>query len=113
MKKDISHEEADKQQSLFIFYTPVSEDSKIDLNKSFPTGWWWVGSGLTYPICNTKKGGRGCAPPTKYTNEIQFMGPDETRKSMKDFLNKNFARLKKNKAIKFYKIQDTYRPVPV
>ena len=106
---------------IFVFYTPVSNNSIIDFNEPFPTGWWWVGSGTTYPICNTQNWkGWLCqlyrnifGPPTKYENDSQFIGPAETREIMKERLDKNFSILKEKGVIKFYKIQDTFCPVPV
>ncbi len=121
MQQDTIQDREIDPNCIFVFYTPVSKNSIIDFNEPFPTGWWWVGRGTTYPICNTENWkGWLCqlyinifGPPTKYKNESQFIGPAETREIMKERLDKNFSILKEKGVIKFYKIQDTFRPVPV
>jgi hypothetical protein len=120
MNKDSLHEGIDPKR-IFVFYTPVSKKSTIEFEELFPKDWWWVGRGKTYPICN-KENWRGLlrqiyrdifGPPNKYTDDSSFVGPAETRESMKESLDRNFAVLKEKGVVKCYKIQDTYHPIPV
>lgn len=105
---------------VFIFYTLSSDKLKFDI-KDVPEGWKWIGSGSTYPACNTENW-KGkllqlkriiFGPPTKYKREEQFEGPSETKEEMKQYLDKKLGSLKEEGIIKFYHIQDTFLPVPV
>ena len=114
-------EDDNARGSMFVFYTISSKDSTFVLDNDIPNGWKWIGSGMTYHTYNTEnwKGWLGqmyrniFGPPTKYSSETQFMGLHETYDDMKDYLDKNFAKLKETGVIKFYHIQDTFQPVPV
>lgn len=105
--------------TLFTFYT-MNTGVEFDLHDR-PSGWNWVGAGSTYPMCNTQTWGgwlrqqyrKLCGPPTKYKREEQYAGPKETKEEMREYLDKKLDALTKAGVLKFYKIQDTFRPVPV
>ena len=110
----------DTRRSIFVFYTISSKDSNFAID-NIPSDWTWIGSGMTYPTYNKEnlKGwlSQMCrnifGPPTKYRNEIQFMGLPETYDITKDFLDAKFSKLQESGIVKFYHIQETFKPVPV
>jgi len=114
-------QEEDNRKTIFVFYTINSNDFSLNIDNKIPTGWEWLGTGLTYPIYNTENWNGWLkqmyvnifGPPTKYRSETQFIGPIETMENMKEYLNTKFYSLQERGMIKFYKIQETFHPVPI
>lgn len=81
------------QKTLFVLYTLTSNDSWT--YRKFPKGWFWVGSGSTFPLESKQR--------PKFTREEQFSGPAETKQDMIDFLNQTFQKLQeKNNLLNLY-----------
>ena len=62
-------------------------------NYKLPKGWWWVGSGSTTSAA--------------YPNEEQFQGTPATTATVKAYLTKFFADLKKKGIVEQFKIKSS------
>jgi hypothetical protein len=98
--------------SICIFYTvsqPVQPFNITDM----PPNWNWIGAGNVEPSYNTKSGINIFEPSSKYKQEEQFMGPEETREEAKQILDKQLRILTEAGILQFYHIQNNYLPVPI
>nr|QBK87603.1 MAG: hypothetical protein LCMAC201_05160 [Marseillevirus LCMAC201] len=84
---------------MFVFYTFDNPDYWYYDN--MPEKWRWVGTGTTSAIGEKK---------LEYQREEQFMGDEETKILMYNYLHNYFSNLKEKEIIKKYKIEDTYLP---
>jgi hypothetical protein len=90
------------QKTLFVFYTFEEKARGASwFYKSLPKGWWVVGSGSTSSL-----GGK----QLKYESEEQFQGPKVSQEKAREYLDKQFKKLKKGGIIKIYKIRNSYLP---
>jgi len=90
------------QKTLFVFYTFEEKSRGASWTyKSFPKGWGFVGSGST-----SSMGGK----VLKHELEEQFQGPKVSQERAREYLDKQFKKLKKGGIIKIYKIRNSYLP---
>jgi hypothetical protein len=96
---------------LFVFYSFGEEKNNRWTYGKFPNGWNWTGKGHTIP-CGPDREKYIQEHPSvlDYPREEQFNGPAVTQKSMKEYLDVFFKKLKMDGIVKKYKIRNSYKP---
>lgn len=99
-----------ENKNLFVFYTLEKENASWSYPK-LPSGWNWIGSGTVAPISKRKSRSKSRSRSRSrqvYQVEEQFSGPRQNIDKTKEILARVFSKLKKNKLVKVFKIQESY-----
>ena len=83
-----------KQKTWFVIYR-LDHDASWTYGK-FPRGWDWAGGGSTLPLTFSRN--------LRYPREEQFVGPPDTSKQMKAYLDAFFSRLRLRKIVQEFRI---------
>ena len=85
---------------MFVFYNEIKQGD-WGIIENVPSGWDFVGSGMTSPIGSKL---------LEYRREQQYNGPDTSRGEMEMCLNKYFSDVVEKGLIEKYKICDSFSP---